>query len=73
MIITSKVFPHRSCDVVVQGFSDGIVKFLTGDIGTVWPRVRFAFDEYFAGNSAMILLLCNMRSRQLHVIVFYHA
>ena len=51
MIITSKVFPHRSCDVVVQGFSDGIVKFLTGDIGTVWPGVRFAFDEYFAGTS----------------------
>ena len=51
MIITSKVFSHRSSDVVVQGFSDGIVKFLNADIGTVWPRVRFAFHKYFAGTS----------------------
>ena len=51
MIITSKVFPHRSSDVVVQGFSDGIVKFLNTDNGTVWPRVRFAFHEYFTGTS----------------------
>ena len=51
MIITSKVFPHRSSDVDVQGFKNGIVKFLNGDTGTVWPRVKFAFDKYFAGTS----------------------